>query len=249
MKGSEYNIIAGFYDDVIGRDNHSPAFILKNIRKHNRKAGSLLEMGCGTGLNLIALKKNFDSTGIDISEKMLALARKKSKDITYHKKDIRSFDLKRKFDSVICVYDTINHLTSFNDWKKVFANAAKHLNEGGVFIFDINTIYKLGLVSELSPVMYKFGKNFLIIDVKHAGKNVYKWNLKIFERTKNGLYRLHEVNIDESSFELTRITAALAKHFEVKAIMQEDGKSINEKTARIYFVCKLKQQVPPKTFK
>ena len=45
-------------------------------------------------------------------------------------------------------YDTINHLTLFSDWKKVFRNVSDHLKDNGLFVFDINTLHKLDFISK-----------------------------------------------------------------------------------------------------
>ncbi len=42
-----------------------------------------------------------------------------------------------------CVFDSINHVRRFSDWKKVFSRVHEHLLPGGCFLFDINTERKL----------------------------------------------------------------------------------------------------------
>lgn len=78
MKGDEYYTIAKFYDGIVGKVNDTAEYIKVNIKRYNPGTKTLLELGCGTGLNLSSFHNNFDVTGIDISGKMLSIARKKN---------------------------------------------------------------------------------------------------------------------------------------------------------------------------
>ena len=51
-----------------------------------------------------------------------------------------SFALGEQFHVVICVFDTLNHLPVFDDWRSLFARVHEHLAEGGLFVFDVNTV-------------------------------------------------------------------------------------------------------------
>ena len=156
------------------------------------------------------------------------------------KQSIVDFKLDKKFDAVICVYDTVNHLTKFSEWKKLFRNVYKHLNHSGIFLFDINTISKLDNLSYLSSFVEKFNENYLVIDVKKLGKNLYDWELKVFENIQNDEYRLHVENIKEISFPIKRIKDELRKNFIIKKTMTEESKRVSGNSDRVYFVCKKK---------
>jgi SAM-dependent methyltransferase len=97
------------------------------------KVGSLLDMGCGGGKNVFHLKRYFDVTGIDISEPMLANARKLNPECKFHPADIRNFDLKQQFDSVL-INDATAYMTTQRDLLRVFKAAYRHLKSGGVMI-------------------------------------------------------------------------------------------------------------------
>lgn len=171
---------------------------------------------------------------------MLKLATAKVGKSALHKGDIRSFVPQKKHDVVFCLYDTINHLLLFNEWKKVFKNVFNSLNENGLFIFDFNTFYKLDLISEISPIVNRFDKNFLIADINKISVNTFNWNLKVFEFKKDDDFKLHESNIKESSFDLKKITDSLEKHFEIIETADEFDKKIHQHSERIYIVCRKK---------
>lgn len=244
MKKSDYNNIAKFYDTVLGDSSDTEKYIknkLKEVKFKSANPGGkfpeLLELGCGTGNNLFFLKDKFETTGIDLSEQMLKIAKKKLPGTNFYLKDIRDFNLNKKFDLILCLYDTINHLTLFTDWQRVFKNVNNHLETDGTFIFDINTLHKLKLISAISPIVNKFDSNYLLVDVKNISGNVFNWNLKVFENLKKSNFNLAETNIKESSFEITKIIKELSKHFKIKKIEEESGKRRNRNSERLYFIC------------
>jgi SAM-dependent methyltransferase len=93
----------------------------------------MLHLGCGAGIYDYTFKKYFKVTGVDIGEQMLALARKLNPEIHYFNGDMRTIDLKKKFDAV-AIPDSIGYMTSVQDLQKVIRNAAKHLKPGGVLL-------------------------------------------------------------------------------------------------------------------
>jgi len=173
------------------------------------------------------LSEFYNAEGVDISKSMLKLAAAKVEKSALHKGDIRNFIPGKKQDVVFCLYDTINHLLLFNEWKKVFKNVFNSLNENGLFIL-------------ISPVVNRFNKNFLIADIEKISVNTFNWNLKVFEFKKDDDFKLHESNIKESSFELEKITDALEKHFEILETVDEFDKKIHQHSERIYIVCRKK---------
>lgn len=54
-----------------------------------------------------------------------------------------NFELDKKFDVILCIFDSINHLVDFEQWELTFDSVKAHLNDDGVFIVDINTVYKM----------------------------------------------------------------------------------------------------------
>jgi cyclopropane fatty-acyl-phospholipid synthase-like methyltransferase len=123
-----------FYNAAMGDRTETAAYIRRLIRRHNPKARTLLELACGTGAILKILAESYDVAGLDISPHVLALARKKLPHVAFHRKDMIKFELATKFNVIICVFDSINHVLKFTDWQKIFRNAARHLEEDGLFL-------------------------------------------------------------------------------------------------------------------
>lgn len=120
-------------------------YLNKIWAKYNLSPKLIAELGCGTGNITIELaRQGYDMIGIDISEDMLAIAKKKSNDsnILYLLQDMTEFELYGTVDCIISLCDSINYITDENDLLKVFKLVNNYLNPKGLFIFDINTEYK-----------------------------------------------------------------------------------------------------------
>lgn len=94
---------------------------------------TLLNLGCGGGHNDFTFKKYFNVTGLDISPRMLALAKNLNPQCDYVTGDMRNPKLNRQFDSVFAG-DSINHILNEKDLSRVFNGAFKCLKPGGVFL-------------------------------------------------------------------------------------------------------------------
>lgn len=79
----DYSIIAPIYDHVFNRplsEGHRKIGELLNSKK-NKKGLKILEVGVGSGLTLSYLPTSVEFTGIDVNDRMLSLARQKSKSL------------------------------------------------------------------------------------------------------------------------------------------------------------------------
>src|SRR5215471_2483290 len=177
-----YQKFGSFYDAVMGDRAESAAFVHRLIQKHKPDAKTLLELACGTGAVLKHLAKHYEVAGLDISPEMLSVARKKLPETPFYQASLATFEVARKFDVIICVFDSINHVLSFADWRRIFRRVAERLAEGGLFLFDINTQRKLQRLIQERPWVHPFEDNLLIMDVTDAGHGVSNWNIKVFAR-------------------------------------------------------------------
>lgn len=92
---------------------------------------TLLDLGCGAGHYDFNLKPHFAITGIDISEAMLALARRLNPEATYHLGDMREARLGQTFDAVL-IGDAVNYMLTEDDLRRALTTAFVHLRPGGV---------------------------------------------------------------------------------------------------------------------
>ena len=133
MKTSEQHFeeIAPVYDSYKRRNWYyydSVKKLLKNIIPENR---SVLELGCGTG-DLIACISPKKGLGIDVSRKMIEIARKKHKNrnLRFKTADVQTLKLNENFDYIFMV-DVIEHLSNI---KKSLFNISSMMNKKTMFI-------------------------------------------------------------------------------------------------------------------
>lgn len=104
------------------------------LRQHARRPlESMLVLSCGGGKNVFNLKREFRVSGLDLSEDMLALARRLNPECEFFAGDMRDFDLGRRFDAVF-IDDGISHMTRRADLEAVFRTAHLHLEPGGALL-------------------------------------------------------------------------------------------------------------------
>jgi predicted TPR repeat methyltransferase len=232
-----YDTFAQFYDQTMGDRTETARYLKRLIREHHRDAGTALELACGTGEIMRILSDEYDVSGLELSSGMLRLAKKKLPYANFYHQSMAGFDLPYLYDVVYCVFDSINHLLKFSEWKKLFKSASAHLDEGGIFIFDMNTVSKLEEVVTREPAVYDCDGNVAIMDINTEKRGIACWNVKVFEKQKGDLYRLHEEDIREISFPLETVAAALNPLFR-SVTMIERKRSLGDEGERVYFVCK-----------
>jgi SAM-dependent methyltransferase len=230
-----YERFGEFYDVVMGDRREAAEQVMELIRAAKPDAKNVLELGCGTGSILKRLQDAYEISGLDISGKMLSVARKKVPRSKLYRQDMVDFRIDGRFDVIICVFDSINHVRHFSDWKKVFAAVSRHLSPGGCFIFDINTPRKLERHIAQPPWVHRFQRNLLIIDVTALPSGGSNWNVKVFEHLNDNRYVLHEEDIVEVSFPLRRIVAALRAHYVKVRVIDSDRSRPSAKSERLFF--------------
>ena len=233
-----YTKLDRFYDAAMGDRTEMASYIPRLIRRHKPRARTLLELACGTGAILKILAKSYAVVGVDLSPQMLAIARKKLPHVPVYRKDMVRFELAAKFDVIICVFDSINHVLKFTDWQKIFRNAARHLEEDGLFLFDINTEAKLKRLINAPTWVHKFGRNLEFINVTAGRRGIANWNIRVFEHRRGNRYGLFEEDIREISFPVNKIKAALRKQFMTIKVIDALGRKPSSKSDRLYFICK-----------
>jgi len=233
---TSYERFGEFYDAVMGDRRAAAEQVMELIRAAKPDAKNVLELGCGTGSILKRLQNAYEVSGLDISGKMLSVARKKVPRSKLYRQDMVNFRIGGRFDVIFCVFDSINHVRRFSDWKKVFARARRHLSPGGCFIFDINTQRKLERHIAEPPWVHPFGKNLLIMNVTALPNRASNWNIKVFEHLNANRYVLHEEDIVEVSFPSRQIVTALRTHFDKVRVIDPDGNRPIAKSERLFFI-------------
>lgn len=235
-----YDQFAQFYDNGTSTDNvEKVKFLIEIIQRLNPEAKNLLEIACGTGNVLDLLSSRYEVAGLDLSPKMLDIARAKLPGVSFYEGDMTKFELDKKFDVILCIFDSINHLVDFDQWKATFDSVKAHLNDGGVFIVDINTVYKMERLATLRPFYSVAKGDYQLTNIEKKRDGLYSWGIDVFTPTgeNKDLYKLSRTSIPISAYPYKQVEQALKDRFGLVEVSTPDGRSIDDMTDRIYFSC------------
>ncbi|MBR1970463.1 MAG: class I SAM-dependent methyltransferase [Clostridia bacterium] len=238
-----YNKFASLYDDLINDVDYKKwaDYYFKIFERYGLKPQLGLDLGCGTGNMTIELsKRGVDMTGVDISEDMLMVARSKSEDenILYLNQDMTEFELYGTVSFVVSSLDCINYITDKRDLLKVFKLVNNYLDPGGLFIFDINTDYKLECI---------LGDNTFIIENENSfcawqnefdkKRKVCDFYLTFFNKNGENYTRFDEEHT-ERAYSIEEISCLLEKAG-MKLLKVYDSLTFNspkKDSERVFFV-------------
>lgn len=170
--------------------------ILKICKENNLKIKDILECAMGTGLlTKKLLEDDFKVDGFDISEDMLSIAYNRLlnfKNKNIFKADVRNFNTNKKYDLILCLYDCINYIKNLEDIKSFFNNVYIHMKDESIFMFDLNSEYKLRtylgnniFINEEEDIFYTW-ENIL-------SKNFIDFKINLFIKTKMNYQRIIEI--------------------------------------------------------
>lgn len=214
-----YQTFAQLYDQLFDSDMYKKweKFTLANIKKTDC---NLLDLAGGSGrLAVLLAKHDINVTVADFSDEMLSLAHQHSVEnnvsMELIEADMRDLDGQTKYDAITCYADSLCYLDNENDLLQVFSEVANHLEDDGVFLFDMITPHQ---TDDIYPgFMYNYQdedcqrafmwQSYGDDDVEHGVIH----DLTFFNQLENGDYkRLSETHY-ERAYELPLIKSLLAQ--------------------------------------
>ncbi|MDP4460088.1 class I SAM-dependent DNA methyltransferase [Staphylococcus hyicus] len=139
-----YHRLSAFYD-ILTDDQPYQSWV--KVLQHftlSMHVKHLLDIGCGTGtLTCLFTSIAPNVTGLDLSKEMIEKAKQKSDNVTWLEGDMSDFNLENKFDVVTICCDSLNYLGTEEDVMHTFNHVYHHLNDTGLFMFDVHTAYKM----------------------------------------------------------------------------------------------------------
>ncbi|MBQ1193891.1 MAG: class I SAM-dependent methyltransferase [Lachnospiraceae bacterium] len=223
------------------------SYLIDLLKENNIDEGIVLELGCGTGnITGYLSKAGYDMIGIDNSDEMLGIALEKKYDeeldILYLNQDMRDFELYGTVAAVVSICDSLNYITEYNDLVKVFKLVNNYLDPKGLFIFDLNTIYKYAEMGDCVIAENRTEGSFIWENSYFEDKHINQYDLTIFSKIEDNandnLYEKFEETHVQRAYSLDEIKSALADSG-LSFITAYDAfthNPINEKSERIYVI-------------
>lgn len=240
VKMSSYTGFSKIYDELINEDidyRRISDFILSKSKGKEL----YLDLGCGTG-NLSSLIGPFfkETYLVDLSSDMLTEAEDKFNHLkiphTSFAISMTEISFRKKFDLITSSIDAVNYLLQEEDVQELFLRVHEHLEENGVFVFDVNSSYKIREI--LGNNDYVLTREDLVYTWENYFEDdVVEMSLNFFIRKGNLYERIEEVH-EERAYEAEILLSMLREAGFMNITVCEDysDQPINETTERITFI-------------
>ena len=222
-------------------------YITELLREYGIQDGLVLELGCGTGVLTRKLAaKGYDMIGVDYSEDMLEIAmdhRQEGEDILYLLQDMREFELYGTVRAAVSICDSMNYIVEYQDLVQVMKLVNNYLDPGGIFIFDLNTPYKYEeILGENTFAENRPEGSFIWENYYDGETGINEYDLTLFVREKEGLYRKFEETHYQRAYELEQVRRAI-KEAGLEFVAAYDAgthKPVQQDSQRIYVIAREK---------
>ena len=246
-----YNGFAEVYDlfmDNVPYEEWSES-IVKILKQYGISEGLVLDLGCGTGkMTRLLQKAGYDMIGADASEEMLGIAKEQEGEdssILYLNQDMRELELYGTVKAVISICDSMNYIVEEEELLKVFSLVNNYLDPGGIFLFDLNTLYKYReILGEQTICENREEGSFIWENYYDDTTQVNEYDLTLFIREEDHRYRKYEETHFQRGYELDKIKELIeASGLEwigcYEAFLQ---KAPDEKSERVYIIAKEREK-------
>ncbi len=217
-------------------------YLVGLLKEYGVTEGIVLELGCGTGkMTRLLSRAGYDMIGIDNSEEMLQMAREaesesedclaaeeeskseaclaaeeesksEAESILYLLQDMREFELYGTVKAAVSICDCVNYILEEEELLQVFRLVNNYLDPGGIFIFDLNTLYKYREVLGENVICENREEgSFLWENFYDEEENINQYDLTLFIREKetSQLYRKYEETHFQRGYELKQVRMLL----------------------------------------
>lgn len=168
---------------IISDNNFTYKIILTTLKKHLKKEGEVLDVGCGAGtISLYLAYKGYQVTGIDISKKAIKECQESAKkinlrNVTFYTMNFPDEVPRKKFDFIVCS-EVIEHI---ENRKLAFHKMYSLLKPRGILFLTTPSsnapLYKIGYTKEFDKRVghvTRYSIESLSKEVKQAGFEIEK---------------------------------------------------------------------------
>lgn len=215
------------------------------------KVKNICEMACGTGnMAILLANRGYNVTAFDLSEDMLTVADRKMFDegvqnLRFTRQDMCTFKVYSKVQGIVCMLDSINCLLDNDSVFNAFESANAALDDGGVFVFDVNSKYKFeNVYSDNAYVLEE--ENVLLAWQNFYNKKTKKCDLYLtfFLEDEDGRYTRFDEHNKQKMHTVKVLDKLLDKagfNVEAKVSGFDFAEADENRDERIFYICTKKK--------
>jgi SAM-dependent methyltransferase len=182
------------------------AYIERELNRSGIQQPDILDVACGTGQIAVRLaQKGYEVTGVDLSDDMLLIAREKAEQaglsISLFQQNMTELEVGKSFDCISIFCDSLNYLQSEQEVQQTFSAVFQHLKQGGLFLFDVHSLYKMNEVFAEGTFVHT-GEDVSYIWECFAGEqeDAVEHELTFFVQDETGRYERFEESHEQRTF-------------------------------------------------
>ena len=156
---------------------------------------------------------------------------------------MREFELIGKVDAIVSLCDSLNYITEKADLLEVFKRVHNYLEKDGLFVFDINTIYKFqNILSDNSFCETTENSAYTWENYYDEEERINEFYTNFFVENSDGLYERYEEFHYEKGYTIEEIKELLGMAgLEFEAVYDElTFEEPKEESQKVFFVAKVK---------
>jgi SAM-dependent methyltransferase len=162
------------------RDEKDAQKIIALIFSHIplKKNAKVLDLACGNGRHsLLFAREGLNVTGIDLSQYLIRLARKRlrkeyskyKRNLKFAIRDMRNFSFTERFDLAVNIFTSFGYFEKDSDNEKVIKCVSRCLKENGYFVLDF--LNKENLKNNLVPYSQAKSQDRILLQVRRIAQN------------------------------------------------------------------------------
>ena len=222
-------------------------YLIGLLKEYGIEDGLVADLGCGTGkITRLLSDAGYDMIGVDNAAEMLEIAREiqedeERDDIWYLLQDMRELELSGEVNAMVSICDSMNYILEEEELKEVFLRVKEYLQTGGIFIFDMNTLHKYrDMIGETTIAENREEGSFIWDNYFYEDEMVNEYELTLFIREENGLFRKYEETHYQRAYELDMVKR-LIEEAGLKFVTAYDAftrKPVNRDSERMYIIAR-----------
>ena len=244
-----YHKLADIYDTLMEEAPYNKwvQFVTEAAHHYGLPGRKVLDLACGTGTLPLMLKADgYEVTGVDLSEEMLVSAAEKSmasgQPLRLVQQDMRELEMAETFSLITIFCDSLNYLDDLEDVNKVFAHVYRHLQPGGLLLFDVHTTAKINMYLDEAPFVYNEDDLAYIWECgEGSSQNSVCHYLTIFAEDNNDHYLRFQETHKQRAFSLQDLMNSLKEAGFSDIVTGSDfstGGVCSDEDERLFFVCR-----------